>query len=61
MITYVVVLITQMLNIELRSSKLSIKNDAQKQMVESGFGRRFYDLNNFQVGIFFNSLNSLST
>ena len=42
-----------MLNIKLRSSKLIIKSDAQKQMVEFGFGRRFHDLKYFEVGIFF--------
>ena len=33
--------------------KLIIKSDAQKQMVEFSFGRRFHDLNYFEVGIFF--------
>ena len=42
-----------MSNIKLRSLKLSIKNDAQNQMVESGFGRRFYHLNYLEFGIFF--------
>jgi hypothetical protein len=36
----------------LGSSKLIIKSDAQKQMVESGFGLRFHDLNYFEDGIF---------
>ena len=35
MMTFIVVLNTQMLNIKLRSSKLIINSDAQKQMVES--------------------------
>ena len=30
-----------------------IKSDAQKQMVEYAFGRRFHDLNYIKVGIFF--------
>ena len=32
---------------------LIIKSDAQKQMVESGFGRIFHDVNYLEVGIFF--------
>ena len=42
-----------MWNIKLRSSKLIIKSDAQKRMVELGFGCRFHDLKYFKVGIFF--------
>ena len=30
-----------------------IKSDAQKQMVEFGFGREFHDLNYFEARIFF--------
>ena len=41
--TSVIVLNIQVQNIKLRSSILSIKIDAQKQMVEFGFGRRFDD------------------
>ena len=37
MMTYIVMLNTQMYNMEFISSILSIKSDAQKQMVESGF------------------------
>jgi hypothetical protein len=48
----IVVLNTQMLNIKLRSSILSIKSDAEKQVVEYGFGCRFHDLNYFEVEIF---------
>ena len=60
MMTFVVVLNTQMQNIKLRSSKLSIARDAQKQMIEFGFGCRFHDLNYFEVGIFITySLNYL--
>ena len=40
---------------------LFIKSDAQKQMFEFDFGHRFHDLENFEVGIFLYSLNSLST
>ena len=39
--------------IKLRSSILIIKNDAQKQMVESSFGHRFHDLSYFKLIIFF--------
>ncbi len=56
MMTSIVVLNTQMYNIKFRFSKLSIKIDAQKQMVESDFGQRFHDLkvlNYFEVVIFF--------
>jgi hypothetical protein len=38
------------------SLKLIIKSVAQRQMVEVGFGRRFYGLQYFEVG-FFLSLN----
>ena len=51
--TYVVVLNTRMKKMKLGSSILIIKSDAQKQMIEFGFGRRFHDLNYFAVGIFF--------
>ena len=37
---------------KLRSSKLIIKSDAQKQMIEFGFKCRFHDLKYFKVGIF---------
>ena len=37
----------------MRSSKLIIKSDAQKQMVEYGFGRRFHDLKYIEVGIIY--------
>jgi hypothetical protein len=35
---------------------LSIKSDAQKQMVESGFGHKFHDLNYLMLDFFFLSL-----
>ena len=38
-----------MWNIKLRSSILSIKSDAKKQVVEFGLGRRFHGLNYFEV------------
>jgi hypothetical protein len=50
--TFVVVLNTQMY----KSSILIIKSDAQKQLAEFAFGRRFHDLNYFEVGIFFHIL-----
>ena len=53
MMTSIVVLDTQMWIIKLRSSIFSIKSDAQKQMVECGFGCRFHDLDYFEVGIIF--------
>ena len=62
MMTFIVVLNTQMLNIKLRSPKLFIKSDAQKQMVEYDLECRFDDLKYFEVGINFSYfLTSLST
>ena len=61
MMAFIVVLNTLMQNIKLRSSILSIKSDAQKQMVEHALGCSFHDLNYFEVGILLYSLNSLST
>ena len=62
MMTFIVVLNTQMQKIKLRSSILIIESDVQKQMVESGFGRKFHDLDYFKVGFLFSySLNSLSS
>ena len=52
--TFIVVLNIQMLVIKLRSLMLSFKSDAQKQMVESGFGP-IHDLTYFEVD-FFNSI-----
>ena len=52
MMTSIVMLNTQIWNTKLRSSKLSINSDAQKQMVESGFGHRFHDLNYFVLFLF---------
>ena len=52
MMTFIVTLNTQMHNIKLRSLILSIKSDAQKQMVESNFGCRFHNLIYFEVGFF---------
>ena len=37
----------------MRSSKLIMKNIAQKVMVKFGFGRKFHDLKHFEVGDFF--------
>jgi hypothetical protein len=39
----------------LRSSILIIESSAQKQMIESSFGRKFHDLNYFEVGVFFHN------
>ena len=49
MMTSIVELNNRMYNIRLRSSKLIIKSDAQKQMVESSFVRRFHDLQCLEV------------
>ena len=49
MMTSIDVLNTQMQNIKLRSSKLIIKSDAQKQVVEFGFGRKFHDFKYYEV------------
>ena len=38
---------------KLRSLILNIKSDAQKQMIKFGFGRRFHDINYFEVMIFY--------
>ena len=42
-----------MYNIEMRSSKLIIRNNAQKVMAKSGFGRRFHDLKYIEVGFLY--------
>ena len=57
MMTSIVELNTQMYYIKLRSSILSIKSDAQKKMVEFGFGHRFHDFNYFEIDYFLYSLN----
>ena len=59
--TSFVVCNTQLQNIKLRFSKLIIKSDAQKHMVEYGFERKFHDLKYFDFGLFSYSLNSLYT
>ena len=38
---------------QVETSKVIIKSDAQKWMVEFGFGRRFHDLKYFEVGVIF--------
>ena len=45
MMTSIVVLSSQMENTKMRSSKLIINNNAQKQMAKYGFGHKFHDLN----------------
>jgi hypothetical protein len=52
LVPFIVVLGTQILNIRLRSSKLIMKNIAQKVVATFGFGRRFHDLIYFEVGCF---------
>ena len=52
MMTPIVLLSTQMWNIEMRSSKLIIKSNAQKQMARFGFGRKYHDLNYFELEFF---------
>ena len=60
-LTSVVVLNNQLQNIKLRSSKLTIESDAEKQMVETSFGHRFHGLKCFEVGVFPCSLDTLYT
>ena len=36
---------------KMRSSRIIIKNNAQKVMAEFSFGRRFHDFEYFEVGI----------
>ena len=45
----------------MRSSKLIIKINAQKQMHRFCFGHKIYDLNYFELDFFFIFLNSLYT
>ena len=52
MMTSIVVLSTQMENTKMRSSKLIINNNAQKQMGKYGFGHKFHDLNYFELSLF---------
>ena len=53
MISSIVVLSTQIQSIKMRSSKLIIKNNAQKQLAKSSFRHKFHDLKYFELGIFF--------
>ena len=53
MTTFIVVLNTQLQNIKLRSSKLIIKCDAQKQMIDFGLDADFMTLNNLNLDYFF--------
>ena len=53
MVPSIVVLGTQILNINMRSSKLIIKSSAQKVMAKFSFRCRFHDLTYFEVGIVF--------
>ena len=60
-LTSVVVLNNQLHNIKLRSSKLTIESDVEKQMVETSFEHRFHGLKSFEVGVFPCSLDTLYT
>ena len=53
MMICIVLLNTQMKNIKLRASRLVIKSDAQKHMIEYGFERKFHNLKYFEVRIYF--------
>ena len=43
----------QISNMKMRSSKIIIKNIAQKVMAKSSLGHRFHDLRYFEVGFLF--------
>ena len=57
MMTSVVVLNTQMYSIKLRSSKLIIKSDGQKKMVEYDLNVNFMTLSISKLDFFSSSLN----
>ena len=44
------------LNTKMTSSKVFIKSNAQKEMTNSSFGRKFHDLQHFVLDLFFISL-----
>ena len=48
----IVVLSAQMENTKMKSWKLVIKSNVQKQTTKSGFGRKFHDLNYFELCVF---------
>ena len=53
MVTYVVVLSTQVQNTNMRSSKLIIKSRTPKKMAKFGFGRKHHDLKHFELDFLF--------
>ena len=53
MVPSMFLLSTQIQNIKMRSSKLVIKSNAQKQMVIFGFGCKFHSLKYVELGILF--------
>ena len=54
--TFNVVLSTQMQNVNMRSSKLTIKSYAQKQMARFGFEHKYHDLSILSLIFFFHIL-----
>ena len=52
MMIFIVVLSTQMENTKVRSWKLIIKSNAQKQTAKSGVEHKFHDLNYFELYLF---------
>ena len=58
-VSFIVVLGTQIQIIMMRFSKLIIDSTTQGVMARSSFGRRFHDLEHFEVGLFSCSFNSL--
>ena len=53
MVPCIYLLSAQIQNIKMRSSKLVIKSDAQKQMAKFGFGYKFHSLKYVELGISF--------
>ena len=53
MVSFIIVLGTQIYNFKMTFTKLINKSIAQKVMTKSGFGRKFYDLKYFGVGFCF--------
>jgi hypothetical protein len=52
MVTYIVVLSTQIHSTKMRSSRLIIKSNAQKQIVRFNFERKIHDLDYFELDFF---------
>ena len=55
-LTFIFVLSAQMQNSKMRSSKLIIESNAQKQMIRSSFGRKCHDLSYFELDFSFTLL-----